>query len=99
MDIINPINAETCESYYGKPVCAVLYDGSRVYGYLNRIENGELILSHQPTVAGTSVQIKKRKKANTSSLYPYPPYGRFPGGFLALELALIALLFTVPFFW
>jgi hypothetical protein len=99
MEFISPINTETCASYYGKPVCAVLHDGSRVYGYLNKVENGQLLLSHQPTLTGATSQLKKSKKAQTSAVYPYPPYGHFPGGILALELALIALLFAVPFFW
>lgn len=99
MDIISPINAETCSSYYGKPVCAVLYDGTRVYGYLKSVDDGRLLLSDRSETAETSSRLRKGKKAKTSAYYPYSPFGIFPGGVLALELALIALLFAVPFFW
>ena len=101
MQIISPVNADTCSSYIGKPVCAVLHDGSRYYGYLSSIEDGRLMLRMEPESAETST--KKKKKANqeakTTGYYPYPPYGYYPRGALALELALIALLFVVPFFW
>jgi len=44
-------------------------------------------------------KIKKGKKAKAQGFTPFSPFGFFPGGTLALEFALIALLFAVPFFW
>lgn len=99
MEIINPITAERCNAYIGKPVCAILHDGSRVYGYLRSIEGERLILAEQAETVGTSEKNKKGKKAKAQGFTPFSPFGFFPGGTLALEFALIALLFAVPFFW
>ena len=101
MEIISPVTADSCSSYIGKPVCAVLHDGSRYYGFLQAVENEQLILRFQEeTAAATSSKKRKNKSdAKTNAFNPYPPYGYFPRGTIALELALIALLFAVPFFW
>ena len=101
MEIISPVTAESCNSYIGKPVCAVLQDGSRVYGYLHGVESGKLLLRLNPESADVSSAKRKKGKqaARTNAFYPYAPYGFYAPGILALELALIALLFAVPFFW
>ena len=98
MQIIHPVSSKVCRAYTGKPVCAVLLDGRKVYGYLQCIQGKKLILTDQPISAQTSLK-KNSKKAITSAYIPYPPYGFFPGGRLVLNLAFIAFLFAVPFIW
>ncbi|WP_199615239.1 hypothetical protein [Paenibacillus alkalitolerans] len=108
MELIAPVSTQKCAPYIGKPVCAVLHDGSHVFGYLQRVDGGKLILSGSALGEGTvSVSKAKAKKqlkqkmdkaqTNFYSPYFYPPY--FSPGLFALDLALIALLFTVPFFF
>jgi hypothetical protein len=97
MEIISPINAETCRSYVGKPVCAVLHDGSRYYGYVHGVEDGRLLLSYEPQAAVTSAKKKSKNKKKASTQAFFGPYGY--GGLFALDLALIALLFALPFLW
>jgi hypothetical protein len=103
MELISPINVRTCKPYIGKPVCAVLHDGSHVYGYLHKVDGGKLYFAETAQGPGTvSTRAEKAKKplnkkmdkAQTSFFSPF-----FSPGFFALDLALIALLFAVPFIW
>lgn len=98
MQIISPVTADTCTPCIGKLVCAVLRDGNRVFGYLQGVEGNRLILRDQP-IATKTLSGKKRKKVKSRAFAPYPPYGAFPGGVLALDLALLVLLFAIPFIW
>jgi len=102
MEMISPVNAETCGPYMGRPVCAVLHDGSRYFGYLHSIDEQKLTLRMEPSPAATSSAKKKRKLpvAKTKAAPIYPAYGYYPPRHeFILDLALIALLFTVPFLW
>ncbi|HUC93983.1 MAG TPA: hypothetical protein VMS09_18530 [Paenibacillus sp.] len=104
MHLINPVNVNTVNPYIGKPVVAVLQDGTYCCGLCGGIEGGKLILHDYAPGEGTvAISAKKAKeqlsqignKAKTSAFgYGYP-YGY--GGF-GLDLALIALLFATLFF-
>lgn len=104
MHLINPIDAGTVNPYIGKPVVAVLHDGTYYSGLCGGIQGGKLILHEYATGEGTVVTSAKKtkeqlskieNKAKTSAFgYGYP-YGY--GGF-GLDLALIALLFATLFF-
>jgi len=103
MELISPITAEGCSPYIGKPVCAVLQDGTHVYGYLHRVDGEKVYFTSAAEGPGTvssasapkaKKQLKeKQDKAQTKFFGPF-----FPGLF-ALDLALIAFLFAVPFFF
>lgn len=102
MEMISPVNAETCGPYMGRPVCAVLHDGSRYYGYLHAVDEEKLTLRLEPNQAAASGKKKKRKtpEVNMSAYPPYPAFGFYPPrNEIILDLALIALLFIVPFLW
>lgn len=108
MQGIRQISLDSCSSYVGTPVCAVLRDGTHYYGVLGGLNEGKLWLYESVQGPGTltvsGVKAKKRladikHKAATKSFgfgYPYAyPYA----GAFALDAALIALLFTLPFFF
>jgi hypothetical protein len=111
MEQIVPLEEVKIRSYIGKPVCAVLSDGSYFSGYLSEIKDGHIILSGGTTGQGTvstnaaraRAQLASKKKPVRTSAYgsyggyPYP----YPGYSIALPLFLLALLFTFPFgfFW
>jgi hypothetical protein len=107
MEQIYPVSKETIQPYIGKPVCVVLQDETYYQGYICGIENGKLILSEQLDGAGTLSSKRKKKraksklrqhaKADTSAFYPYGPAYGYGYGRLGFDLALIALLFTIPF--
>lgn len=103
MQAISPIHAEAISPYIGRQVCAVLHDGSCIYGTITGVDGGHLLLGGATQGAYTlSTNEKKAKsqiinrnkaKAKTKAFgYPF-------GGAYALSLALISLLFLVPFFW
>lgn len=106
MQQITSLTTEGCRPHIGKPVCAVLIDGSEVVGILHGIEDNRLLLRLGPepeteletetarTSAGRRKK-KKRKTVRTSALAPFA----FRGGLIALDLALIAALFLIPFLW
>jgi hypothetical protein len=113
MEQILPLEEAKIRGYIGKPVYAVLGDGSYFSGYLSEIKDGHIILSSGTTGQGTvstnasraKAQLASKKKPVRTSAYgsygghyPYPyPY---PGYTIALPLFLLALLFAVPFgFW
>lgn len=100
-----PISENAIRPHIGRPVCAVLRDGSCFYGTIADIRDGQLILSggsrgHAPMT--TSAKKKKKQasknKANVSGYYPSPGYPYGYGAAIAVPLFLLALLFSVPFF-
>ncbi|CAM2865946.1 hypothetical protein PASE110613_05060 [Paenibacillus sediminis] len=105
MEFINPISADGCRPYIGRPVCAVLYDGTQVVGTVRDATNdglffdnpyaGATVLSLQPAKAKKQM-IEQMNKAKTSAFgYGYP-YG-YGYGYGSLAWASIALLFLIPF--
>lgn len=97
MEFISPATPEACRPKIGKPVCVVLHDGSRFYGYLHAAEEERLVLSAKPGEnAGLSGKNTVKKNVRTKAVFPIPQYG-YPGGLLALEWPLIALVITLPF--
>lgn len=107
MQIISPINAETCRSYIGRQVCAVLHDGTEYVGTIREVrDNGLLfepigpeaaVLSHKPAKGKPRKKgAAPKKNAETSAFYPGPyGYGYPAGGLLAWSA--ISLLFLIPF--
>ncbi|MDQ1911913.1 hypothetical protein RAC89_16135 [Paenibacillus sp. GD4] len=111
MKPIHPICEASCKEHYGKPVLIYLKDGGEVFGVLSRLENNQLILNEDPSVAVTTknkkkgkavIKGKKGKKTGTvdaaTSAYPFAPYPYppfYPGGRIVLDIALIALLFVL----
>lgn len=105
MELISPVTAEMCKSYIGKPVCAILHDGSYYVGTLSGVTEKGLEFNQAYSEAKTlSTQASKAKKqlhalnskskAKTSAAVS--PYGFGPEAFV-LDFALIALLFLLPF--
>lgn len=107
MELINPICDEKLRPHLGKHVCVVLVDGTTIYGTLDGLNGQQLMLKScfadgeplSTNSAKAKAQLtKKGKKAQTSAWgYPYGGYGY--GGAWGLDLALIALLFAIPFLW
>lgn len=105
MELIDPICEAKVNPYLGKHVCVVLLDGTTIYGTLGGLKGEQLMLNScfggeaAATANAKQSQLKrKREKARTTAFgYPYGPYPY--GGALALDLALIALLFAIPFFF
>lgn len=99
---ITPVTAETCSPYIGRPVCAVMQDGTHHYGILRGIGDGQLYLERgRDELALASLrdrskaQPKPAAKAHTKAFYGYGlGYGAF-----AISLALLAALFFVPWFF
>lgn len=106
MQLVSPINATTCTPYIGRQVCAVLVDGTHVYGTLsgvtaeglqfNMAYPGATVLSTQPEKA--KKQLKALKKKAKTKAFPYGPYA-YPYGAFFLPFALLSLLFLTPFFF
>lgn len=100
MQAINPICAETIVPHIGQTVCAVTRDGTHYYGTVVGVDGGNLILNGGVGPATISGSKKTSKKASTKA-WGYPGYGYW-GGYgatYALSLALLSLLFLVPFAW
>lgn len=102
-----PIAENDIRGHIGKPVCAVLRDGSCFYGTISDIKDGHLYLSGSYRgPANVSTKAKKTKntaskskqKASTSGYYPGYGYGFGYGSSIAIPLFLLALLFATPFF-
>lgn len=110
MELINPICDANLKPHLGKHVCVVLVDGTTIYATLDSLNGQQLMLRScipgGETVSTNSVKAKsqlekKHKKAQTSAFGGYGyGYGGYPyGGGFGLDLALIALLFAIPFLW
>jgi hypothetical protein len=103
--LINPINAETIAPYIGKPVCVVLRDETCYHGYLGGIQNGQLFLNGDASVAGTlstsatkaESQLSKMAQKAKTSAFGYGGYGGYGYGGYGWDLAAISLLFLLPF--
>jgi len=110
---IHRIDPAACGQYVGAPVCAVLRDGTHFYGVIGGVEDGRLLLREAVrgpgalSVSGTTAKRKaapaktKAPKAETKG-WGYPGYYGYPGeaaAWFALDIALIALLFTLPYFF
>lgn len=110
MELINPICDEKLRPHMGKHVCVVLVDGTTIYGTLDGL-NGQQLMLKSCFAGGEAVSTnstkakaqlsKKQKTAQTSAFGGYPYGGGFGygGGAWGLDLALIALLFAIPFLW
>lgn len=100
MERIFPICNETVMPYVGRPICAVLHDGTQCYGTIEGIDGDRLIISGYlggPGEVNTlalkkNQSIKKTKKVKTSAFIPGFGFRRF-----FLPFAALALLFALPF--
>jgi hypothetical protein len=103
---IYPVNYDTVFPFIGEKVCAVTLDGTHYYGTVGDISDGRILLTEcmigNQTLALASVKtagkIKKKvpkREAKVSGFYG--GYG-FGFGSFWLDLALISLLFFLPFF-
>jgi hypothetical protein len=82
---ITPITADAIRPYIGKPVCAVMHDGTHVYGTIVDCREGHLILSKgvqgPGTVSTSTLRAKKqirtglKNKANVSAFTPFFGFG------------------------
>ncbi|MDP5276689.1 hypothetical protein [Chengkuizengella axinellae] len=100
MKQIYPVNEATCSPLVGQHVCAVLWDGTTVHGYLNEVSGGNLYFD--TGYAGpSSISSKNPKKAkkqlmeakDKASVSFFP----FLGARFALGFAAVATLFLLPF--
>lgn len=114
MERINSFDEATLRGYVGRPVYAVLNDGSYFCGYLSECRDGCVMLTSAAKGIGTvstlasraKSQLESRSKAKTSA-WGFPgscscSCGGFGAGWsVALPLFLLALLFAFPFgfFW
>lgn len=112
MHAINPINIQNVSPHIGKSACVVLQNGTCYYGTISGIDGGRLLLNGATRgvyTLSTNVKkaqsqlLKKQNKSKTSAFgyggFGYGGYGGGYGGAYALDLALITLLFLIPFFW
>jgi small nuclear ribonucleoprotein (snRNP)-like protein len=109
VQLIDPICDANIKPYLGKHVCVVLTDGTTIYGTLGGLNGQQLMLKSclegGEVVSTNSVKAKsqlkkKQEQAKTSALGAPYGYGGYPyGAGFGLDLALIALLFAIPFLW
>lgn len=108
MELINPICDEKLRPHVGKHVCVVLVDGTTIYGTLDGLNGQQLMLKScfaggegvSTNSAKAKTQLAKKQKPVQTSAFGGYPYGGFGyGGGFGLDLALIALLFAIPFLW
>jgi hypothetical protein len=93
MQPIYPVCKESCHPHVGQRVCAVLQDGSHMYGVIsnvtdsgiefNGVAKGVEVLSKNPQKAKKQLQQihqkAKSKIKTTAKTSAYGPYGRVPG--------------------
>ncbi|MNC30428.1 hypothetical protein D3C75_787110 [compost metagenome] len=103
MELITPICDEKIRPHMGKHVCVVLVDGTTIYGTLDGL-NGQQLMLKSCYAGGEGVstnstkakaQLSKKQKTVQTSALGVP----FGGAGFGLDLALIALLFAIPFLW
>lgn len=91
MQLIHPVSKDTCKPYVGQHVCAVLHDGTQVFGVISNVSDkgiefngavkGAEVLSKDPKKAKQQlqkIQQKSKTKANANaktSAYGPGPYG------------------------
>ncbi len=113
MERIYPITESSCLSHIGRPICAVLQDGTRYYGVLEQVKDGQIILNGYLVGGGTAgissrpnalSKKKGKRKAKTSAFYPgIGGFGGFGGlggfGFsrFFFPFATLSFLFLLPF--
>ncbi|TFE19530.1 hypothetical protein [Cohnella luojiensis] len=106
MQPISPISEAAIHSYIGKQVCAVLHDGTHLYGTITDCREGQLFLSGgvkgPGTVSTSAIRAKaqiRTKLKNKAKISAFTPFFGFGGGAAAaaISLALIASLFFFPF--
>lgn len=100
MHPIAPITETSISSYVGKPVCAVLHDGTYIYGTVLECRNGHLYFSQINPGTGpvftsankpkAQLQKKMKNKATIS-------FFGFGAAAAAISLAFIVALFAFPF--
>jgi hypothetical protein len=101
---ISPISEEAIRPYCGKQVCAVLSDGTHIYGTISDCRDGQLYFSGSAQGPGTVSTNAKRAKTqiqskinNKATISFFPFFGFGGGAALAVSIALIAALFAFPF--
>lgn len=113
MELLSPICDAKLKPHLGKHVCVILHDGTTIYGTLGGLNGQQLMLGSclqgAEALSTNAVQAKSQlqknsKKAKVNALgAPGPGLGGYPGfgypGQFGLDLALIALLFAIPFLW
>ncbi|WP_373231577.1 hypothetical protein [Cohnella sp.] len=101
-----PISVDAIRPYIGKQVCAVLHDGTHLYGTITDCREGQLLISGcvkgPGTVTTSAIQAKaqiRTKLKNKAKISAFTPFFGFGGGaaVAAISLALIASLFFFPF--
>lgn len=94
--MIHPVCKETCKPYIGQRVCAVLHDGTQVFGVISDVSdrgiefNGAVknanVLSKEPKKAKQQLQNLQRKSKTKpgqkakTAAYGSAPYGEPSGG-------------------
>jgi hypothetical protein len=105
LESISPISEDAIRPYIGKQVCAVLHDGTYLFGTVAECRDGKLFFSGGAQGPGTvstnatraKAQIRKKLK-NKAKISAFSPFFGFGGGAAAaISLALIAALFAFPF--
>jgi hypothetical protein len=102
---ITPISEEVIRPYIGQQVCAVLHDGTHLYGTISDCSGGQLYFTNGQQGLGTvSTNSKKaisqiKTKLNDKANVSFTPFFGFGGGATtaAISLGLIAALFAFPF--
>ncbi|HEY0826840.1 MAG TPA: hypothetical protein VGE40_01990 [Bacilli bacterium] len=106
MQPICPISEDAIRPYVGKQVCAVLHDGTYLFGTITDCREGQLFFSGgvkgPGTVSTSAIRAKaqiRSKLKNKAKISAFSPFFGFGGGAAAavISLALIAALFAFPF--
>jgi len=112
MERIFPITESSCIGHIGRPICAVLQDGRRYYGFLEQVKDGQIVLNGYLYGGGTvgissrkSARPNKKDKRNvkTSAFNPgfrgfgFGGFGGFGFSRFFFPLATLSFLFLLPF--
>ncbi|WP_166240655.1 hypothetical protein [Paenibacillus turpanensis] len=106
IQLISPINEKSIRPHAGKPVCAVMKDGTHVFGYVDGVRDGKLYFSNSAYGIGTlstsayqaKRQLERKMSGPKSSAFGYGGYSGCGFG-VAWDIVLISLLFLLPFLW